>query len=283
MFADYHVHTDFSPDSQYRMEDAVRDAIQMGIDELCFTDHVDYGVQTDWDDGTEVVYRSGLPDDPDSMPMKNVNYPKYTAEIARLREKYAGQVAIKLGLEFGIQTTTVEDYRRLFQRYPFDFIILSIHQADNLEFWNQDYMKGKTQREYNFGYYREMLDVVRQYREYSVLGHMDMVSRYDKNGIFPVREVEPLIAEILQTVIADGKGIEVNTSSHRYGLPDLTPCREILRLYRELGGEILTLGSDTHRKEHLGAYMDETRKELKTMGFRSFCTYERMKPIFHEL
>lgn len=283
MFVDYHVHTEFSPDSEYRMEDTVRDAIRMGMDELCFTDHVDYGIQTDWDDGSEVIYRSGLPDDPGIMPLKNVDYPKYTEEIARLQKKYAGQLTIKLGLEFGVQTITVEDYRRLFRRYPFDFIILSIHQADNKEFWNQEYMKGRTQREYNLGYYQEMLDVVRRYKEYSVLGHMDMLSRYDKNGIFPVREVKPLIAEILRTVIADGKGIEVNTSSHRYGLPDLTPCREILQLYRDLGGEILTLGSDTHRSEHLGAYMNETREELKTMGFRSFCTYEQMKPVFHKL
>ena len=82
---------------------------------------------------------------------------------------------------------------------------------------------------------------------------------------------------------ADGKGIELNTSSHRYGLPDLTPSRNILRLYHELGGRILTIGSDSHKPDHLGAYIDEGKAELRTLGFREFCTFERMQPIFHAL
>ena len=283
MTADYHVHTSFSPDSEYKMEDAVLDGIRLGLDEICFTEHVDYGVQTDWDDGTEVTYRTGLPGDPPLMPVKNADYPKYTAELARLQEKYAGRITLKLGLEFGVQTETVEQYRTLFKRYPYDFIILSLHQIGNKELWDQAYMEGKTQSEYNRGYYEAMLQVIQEYKEYCVLGHMDLISRYDKNGAYPVTENLDVIAEILRTVIREGKGIELNTSCHRYGLPDLTPCREILRLYRDLGGEILTIGSDTHRSEHLGAYIPETREELKALGFDTFCTFDRMQPVFHRL
>lgn len=93
-----------------------------------------------------------------------------------------------------------------------------------------------------------------------------------------------LIEELhLNTVIADGKGIEVNTSSFRYGIKDLMPSEEILRLYLELGGNIITIGSDSHKPEQLGAYIDETKQRLKEIGFQSFCTYEKMKPVFHEL
>lgn len=88
---------------------------------------------------------------------------------------------------------------------------------------------------------------------------------------------------ILKTVIADGKGIELNTSSHRYGLKDSQPCTEILKLYRDLGGRILTIGSDSHAPSHLGAYIREDSLELKKLGFRYFCTYENMEPIFHAL
>ena len=70
MFADYHVHTEFSDDSVYPMEDVVRDAIDMGMEEICFTDHVDYGIKVDWDCGEEIVYRCG-------EPMANVDYPRY--------------------------------------------------------------------------------------------------------------------------------------------------------------------------------------------------------------
>ena len=91
------------------------------------------------------------------------------------------------------------------------------------------------------------------------------------------------VTEILKTVISDGKGIEINTSSHRYGLRDLTPSVAILRLYRELGGRILTIGSDSHRKEHLGAFIKDTMEEAKKLGFENICTFDRMRPIPHKL
>ena len=79
------------------------------------------------------------------------------------------------------------------------------------------------------------------------------------------------------------KVLEINTSSHRYGLKDSTPSRDILKLYKELGGKIITIGSDSHKSEHLGAYIDEAKELLKEIGFDSFCTLEKMKPIFHQL
>ena len=88
---------------------------------------------------------------------------------------------------------------------------------------------------------------------------------------------------IRDSVIADGKGIEFNTSYHRYGLKNTTPSIDILKLYKELGGEIITIGSDSHKPEHLGAYIDEAKGILKEIGFTRFCTFEKMKPIFYEL
>ena len=92
-----------------------------------------------------------------------------------------------------------------------------------------------------------------------------------------------LHGKILKIVIQDGKGIEINTSSRRYGLKDSTPSRDILKLYKELGGKIITIGSDSHKIEHLGAYIDEAKELLKEIGFDSFCTFEKMKPSFHQL
>lgn len=71
-------------------------------------------------------------------------------------------------------------------------------------------------------------------------------------------------------MIQDGKGIEINTSSHRYGLKDSTPSKDILKLYKELGGKIITIGSDSHKPEHLGAYIDEAKELLKEIGFDFF-------------
>ncbi len=276
MFADYHVHTEFSDDSRYLMEDVIRDAVNMGMDEICITDHVDYGVKVDWDSGEEIGYRHG-------DPLANVDYPRYMDKIRALKEEYQGKITIRTGMEFGVQMHTIPEFEALFARYPFDFIILSIHQVEDKEFWTQDFQRGRTQKEYNERYYQEMLDVVKAYKNYSVLGHMDLIKRYDEAGIYPFENVKPMIEEILKIVIADGKGIELNTSFHRYGLSDSMPSREILKLYRELGGEIITIGSDSHKPEHLGAYIDEGKEILRGLGFERFCTYENMKPVFHEL
>ena len=80
-YEDYHVHTAFSDDSVYEMEEVVKDAISKGMNEICFTDHVDYGIKLDWDEGKEIEYRDG-------MPLANVDYPKYFEKIKELRKKY---------------------------------------------------------------------------------------------------------------------------------------------------------------------------------------------------
>lgn len=281
MFADYHVHTEYSDDSLYPMEEVVKDAFRLGLDEICFTDHVDYGIKPDWDGPEPIVWRRGGSGEPDKIPLVNVDYPRYEAEIRKLQEKYRGQITLRMGLEFGMQVHTIPLYEKLFARYPFDFILLSVHQVEDKEFWNQDFQRGHTREEFNRRYYEELLALVRRYRHYSVLAHPDLITRYDSAGPWPFEKLRPILTEILKTVIADGKGIEVNTSCHRYGLKDLTPSRDILRLYRELGGTVLTIGSDSHKKEHLGAFIRETMDELKEMGFEQFCTFEGMKPVFH--
>lgn len=230
MFADYHVHTYYSDDSVYPMEDVITDAVKLKMDEICITDHVDYGVKPDWDSGEEIEYRNG-------EPLANVDYPKYIAEINKMKSLYGGKINIKTGLEFGMQMHTVPKYEALFKKYDFDFIILSVHQVEDKEFWTQDFQAGRTQKEYNERYYEEMLGLVKTYKNYSILGHLDLITRYDKAGIYPFEKVKPLIAEILKTAINDGKGIEINTSNHRYGLKDTTPSAEILNLFHTLGGE----------------------------------------------
>lgn len=283
MRTDYHVHTEFSDDSNYPMEQVIKDAITKGFDELCFTDHVDYGIKKDWDEPGEMIYRKGGAGEPDQMPVANVDYPVYYKTFQKMKELYQDKISLKFGLEFGMQAHTVEKYEKLFSRYPFDFIILSVHEIEDKEFWDQGFQEGRTQQEYNERYYEEMLYLVQNYHNYSVLGHMDLITRYDKAGVYPFEKLKPILTKILKIVITDGKGIEVNTSSHRYGLKDLTPSRDILKLYKELGGKIITIGSDSHKPEHLGAFVDETKEELRSLGFEYICTFDKMKPVYHKL
>lgn len=276
MFVDYHVHTAYSGDSDYSMEDVVKDAVRLGMDEICFTDHVDYGAKVDWDSGEKIRYCQG-------QPMVNVDYHAYAEEISKLRAQYGNQITIRMGMEFGMQIHTISKFEALYERYPFDFIILSVHQVEDKGFWSQEFQQGRTQKEYNERYYEEMLALVKQFQNYSVLGHLDLIVRYDKMGIYPFRYVKHYVEKILREVIKNDKGIEVNTSSYRYGLKDSTPSMAILEMYRDMGGQIITLGSDSHAPAHLGTHMKTAKELLKSIGFRNFCTYDRMKPIFHEL
>ena len=262
MKCDYHVHSYYSDDCNTSMENQIKRACSLGLDEICFTDHVDYGVKFD-----------------------DIDYPKYFAEIDRLKEKYAGKIAVRSGLEIGVQTHTIGQYESLYNEWSgeLDFLLLSVHQVNDMCLWSQDYQSGKSQGEYNRGYYEELLKVIQSYNDYSVLAHLDVIVRYDLAGAYPFSKVKDIVAEILTTAINHGKGIEMNTSSWRYGLNDTQPCREILRMYHDLGGEILTLGSDAHSPGYIHSHMDEAREILRGIGFRNFCTFEGMRPVFHEL
>lgn len=279
MRCDYHLHTEFSDDSRELMEAQAERGIELGLDEICYTDHVDYGIKTDWDDPAPIGMR-------DWQYFANVNYPEFFAKLMRLRRMYGDKITLKAGMEFGIQYHTIPKYERLIKLYgdQLDFILLSIHQVEDKEFWTQDFQQGRTQEEYNQRYYEEMLKVVENFHDYSVLAHVDLISRYDKAGKYPFEKIKPVLTKIFQHIIKEGKGIELNTSSWKYGLADTTPSREILRLYRELGGRIITIGSDAHDTRRLYDHIPEGCKILKEeIGFTEFCTFEKMQPIFHAL
>ena len=232
MFADYHIHSYFSEDTDFPMELEIQKAIELGMDELCFTEHSDYDVPT----------------------VVNCDYDAYFKEMEEMKEKYKGQITLKTGIEFGIQVHTTKAYEETFGQYPFDFVIFSCHQVENKEYWRQEPQKGKTQLEYNRRYYQEI----------------------------ELEKIKDLIEQIFEVVIADGKGIELNTSSRAYHLKSLMPSREILELYHDMGGKIITIGSDAHNADRVGDRVMESQKILKEIGFNGIYTFDQMKPKFHE-
>lgn len=287
MKMDYHLHTEFSDDSREPMENQVERAIELGLEEICFTDHVDYGVKNDWADGN-IQYRvgDGVGKPEGSLdPIANVDYPLYFEKLHLMKEKYGDRIKIKQGLEFGMQTITIDKYKKLYARYKdeLDFVLLSIHEIDNKELWTMDYQRERSWQEYNDGYYKELYHVMKLYKNYSILSHLDLIVRYDPIGRFPFKKVEDQIAEILKLAIWDGKGIEINTSSWHYGLDDTMPSRDILKLYKDLGGKIITIGSDAHTTRYVADHYDDALNILKGMGFTFITGFTKMKPEFHKI
>lgn len=261
MRTDYHMHTSFSGDCDFEMEKEIQVAIQNGLEEICFTEHIDHLIKRSFDADLEA----------------------YQQEFKRCKSIYGNQITLKFGVEFGVQRHTTAYFEKDMQNYDFDFVILSCHQVQDLQLWNKEFQNGKTQEQMNRGYYEEIYQSMIRYKKYCVLGHLDAIKRDDPYGEYEDENVIDIITKILKQAIADGKGIEVNTSNFRYGLKDLTPSRKILKLYYDLGGKIITFGSDTHQKEHVGYKIEEVKKVVKEIGFTHFCTFEKMKPIFHEL
>lgn len=287
MYADYHLHCEYSDDSNEPMENQIQEAITLGLDEMCFTDHVDYGIKRDWDDPEGIIIRHAIEHGKEvDLVLANVNYPKYFEALNTYQKKYASSISIKKGLEFGIQSITVDAYEKLYASYQddLDFILFSMHQVNNLEFWTQDFQKGKTQKEYNDEYYKEIYQTMQMFHHYSCLAHLDLLARYDENGIYPFENEKDIIAEILKYAIRDGKGIEINTSSWKYGLKDTQPSRAILKLYKNLGGKIITVGSDAHETKYLASHIKDAYAILKNeIGINEICTFDHMQPIFHKI
>lgn len=287
MYADYHLHCEYSDDSNEPMENQIQEAITLGLDEMCFTDHVDYGIKRDWDDPEGIIIRHAIEHGKEvDLVLANVNYPKYFEALNMYQKKYASSISIKKGLEFGIQSITVDAYEKLFDFYQneLDFVLFSMHQVNNLEFWTQDFQKGKTQKQYNDEYYKEIYQTMQIFHHYSCLAHLDLLARYDENGIYPFENEKDIIAEILKYAIRDGKGIEINTSSWKYGLKDTQPSRAILKLYKDLGGKIITVGSDAHETKYLASHIKDAYAILKNeIGINEICTFDHMQPIFHKI
>ena len=287
MKMDYHLHTEFSDDSREPMENQVKRAIELGFEEICFTDHVDYGVKNDWADGN-IQYRAGdgIGKPEGSLdPIANVDYPLYFEKLRLMKKQFGDRIRIKQGLEFGMQTITIDKYEKLFARYKdeLDFVLLSIHEIDNKELWTMDYQKERSWKEYNEGYYNELYQVMKKYKDYNILSHLDLIVRYDPQGRYPFEKVEDQIAEILKLATSDGKGIEINTSSWHYGLDDTMPSRQILKLYKDLGGKIITIGSDGHTTRYVGDHYEDAVGILKDIGFTHVAGFTKMKPELHEI
>ena len=115
-----------------------------------------------------------------------------------------------------------------------------------------------------------------------MLGHLDYVTRYGRNQAeeYSYAGFADIIDQILRYLIERGKGIELNTAGLKYGLPYAHPHIDILRRYRELGGEILTIGSDAHKPEHVAYDFYKVREILEMSGFRYYTEFVGRKPVF---
>ncbi len=244
---DTHIHTRFSLDSEENPEHYILKALELGLDEICFTDHYDVAYP-----GADFT----------------MNIPEYMAHMTSLQKKYQNQLKIYIGIEMGLDPIHKDEIELLLKKYPFDFVIGSIHAIGHQEFFQGDYFRGKTKYEAHDKYFKQCLECVKTFDCFDVFGHYDYIERY---GIYDDNSVDndshwEIIDEFLKLIIAKDKGLEVNTSGFRLRQESF-PKRRILERYHALGGTKITIGSDSHSVDTLGGHIDEVIAMLKDIGF----------------
>lgn len=258
---DFHSHSKFSFDSAAEPELNIKTAISIGLKALCFTDHMDYESNI-------------LGEDIEFAPEA------YFEELLELREKYSRDLEILIGVEVGLQPHLSERIENLLNSHPFDYVIGSVHSVRYNDIYKDPLRHEISAEEMYDSYYKEMLEDVVKTKSFNTLGHIDYIDRLYKNtGLIPGFEVhKELIAEILKQLIERGRGIEVNTSGMRYGVGYYHPKIEVLKLYRDLGGELITLGSDSHKSEFIGENCFEAAELLKSLGYKYVFKYRNRTP-----
>ncbi len=260
---DFHVHSSFSGDCKHSMENMVKGALKIGAKSIAFTDHIDY--------------EYGNPDINFVFDIKD-----YLKDITKIRNKHSHDLQILSGLEICMQPKVCEKNKILVSDYNFDFIIMSTHVVKGLDLHEGDFFENKKVLDAYEEYYNEILNNLDSFNNFDVVGHLNLIDRYSKymNGTISLADYRDLLIQVLEKIISLGKGIEINTSGIRYGINSFLPNIEILKLYKHLGGEIITIGSDAHTPTDICSNYEDAKILLKDLGYKYISFFKERKSRF---
>ncbi len=268
--SDFHMHTSFSTDSDTDPEAMVRGALEKGLQTICITDHMD----RDYPFCEELGENAFLFD-----------VDEYFRKLRELQEKYAGQIEIRIGMELGLQPHLGGFCREVTKKYPFDFIIGSLHVLDKKDPYYREAFSELSDAELYERAFEETLKILDNVDAFDVLGHLDYIVRYgrDKEKAYSYAAFSSCLDAILKKIIGMGKGIELNSAGLKYGLGFCHPHPDVLRRYRRLGGEVITVGSDGHKPEHIAYEFGKARQILRECGFQYYTQFAGRRPHFIKL
>ena len=254
---DYHMHSKVSFDARDTGLAMAQAAAQRGLKEICFPDHIDYTPEMD------MVFDTAV----------------YNAAYDHLD---VPGLLIRKGMEFGLTPDNTAQLRKDLNRRHFDFVLGSVHLVDGVDVYMEPYWAGKDYDTAIRLYLETTLEAVRVHEDYDVLGHLTFISKAQANPrqeLLRYADHKPIMDEILRELVKHGKGMELNTSGiDRCGGP--LPTLDYFQRFYELGGRIVTVGSDSHDTDRVGQYTREMAEELKKI-FGYVCTFADREPIFH--
>lgn len=275
---DCHTHTYFSPDSDAEPEKMIERAIELGLEAYAITDHCEcnrwFGID----------YYNAEPNEHDTYDFGK-SFDRSLEYITELKERYADKINLICGVELGQATHDFEIADKAVKDKRLDLIIGSMHELPNLPdfcFINyKSYLRRDIYRMLD-DYFLEILKLCK-WGKFDVLGHLTYNLRYI-DGEYGMKvdlsKYDNIIEECFKILIQNSKGLELNTSGLRqkYGKP--FPEYRFIKMYHDLGGEIITLGSDAHRVEDLGKGITECVGIVKRAGFKYLAYFKKHKPEF---
>lgn len=260
--SDCHMHTKFSSDSVASMESMVERAIELGMTSICLTDHHDMDYETE-------EFR--------------LDTPAYFEQVREVQNKYSDRIKVRFGVEIGLQPHLKERLKAYVDAWPFDYIIGSTHVVKGKDaYYPQNLLQWTDIRDLYRAYFRETVENIHSFHEFQTLGHLDYVVRYGKKMAdgYSYEFFADEIDEILRLLIKYDIALEINTGGYRAGLGFPNPHPDVIRRYRELGGEMITFGADAHAPEHIGYAFDQAKELALSLGFRSYVRFVGRKCEF---
>lgn len=261
---DLHMHTKSSFDGNYSASEMTESAIIHELSTIAFTDHFDV----------------------DFYERHNLGVRQQTSyeDILSVIEKYSDKIRILRGIEMGQPTYDIPLTEKSLERYEYDFVIGSIHNPRNQpDYGDFDYASLSQDEIYSMldNYFEEEL-LLAKWNGFDTFAHLTYPMRYivqaGRNDI-ELDRYSDITDEIFRTLVANGKALEINTSGLRQPIGKTMPTENYVKRFRELGGELLTLGSDAHFTDHTGAGIDEGYAIAERCGFEYVTYFKDRKPV----
>ncbi len=269
--ADIHTHTNFSSDCETQMEALIETAIRKGLQTLCFTEHMD----------------KDYPNRDPKAPLEFcLDIDSYRTKYLEMKEKYAGRIELLCGVELGLQPHIVDWNKDYVNHHDYlDFVIGSAHTIGKKDPYYATFFEGRSEREAYNEYFDEALLDISLFDDFDSFGHFDYVVRYgpNRNRDYSYRSYSDRIDPILKLLIEKGIALEVNSAGYRKGLGEPNPSKDVILRYKELGGELVTIGSDAHTTDSLCSDFDAVEALLLECGFSHHAVYKNRKPVFYPL
>ncbi len=265
-FYDNHTHSHFSPDCRMTMEESLKGAVKANLAGIGITDHLDI----DAPDGKDMFVF-------DPLEQQNT--------IAKLSSEFEG-LEILRGIEVGLQPECMEKIKGFTSKYTFDVVIASIHFIDGTDPYYGKYYEGKDYREAYSRAFEIMYKTAVEYSDFDILGHFDYIARYAPYSVRDIkyREFADVLDPILRFIANEGKALEVNTNTYRER-NGYTPSldTDILKRFKELGGEAISLGSDAHEAWRVAENFEKYRDIIKSCGFNRLVCFKERKAVFYNI